>query len=66
MNFVLVNNVFKEYNDMKEVIKNLDNRWICLMQQTNVNLRKKFTNSNKKSIYIVLNAQNLHTIIILK
>ena len=36
------------------------------MQQTNVNLRKKFTNSNKKSIYIVLNTQNLHTIIILK
>ena len=61
-----MNNVFKEYNDMKEVIKNLDSRWIYLIQQTNVNLRKKFTNSNKKSIYIVLNVQNLHTIIILK
>ena len=52
---------------MKEAIKYLDNRQVCLIQYKDVNLRKMSTttnNNNMKFIYIVLNYQSFQTAII--
>ena len=60
-------NVLKKYNGMKEAIKYLDNRQVCMIQYKDVNLRKMSTttnNNNMKCIYIVLNYQSFQTAII--
>ena len=57
--FDLVNDFLNKYNKMTEAIKNPDCRWICLVLQKDVNLRKKFTTNKIRKIFIVLNAQDL-------
>ena len=44
---VSINNMQKEYDDMKEEMKKF-NEWTCLINKRNINLRKKFTETNYK------------------